>query len=214
MKVKWLGHACFLIISEKGMRVITDPYGVMGGLLHGPIKESADVVLVSHDHADHNNAGAVAGAELVKGPGIKKARGMEFLGIATHHDDKGGRERGEVTAFCFTMDGLRVCHLGDLGRQLSDAEAKQIGKVDILFIPVGGFYTVDAKGATAVVEKLAPGVVFPMHYKTPKLAWSIAGVDRFIQGKTAVRQVNGSEVDLKADQLPATREIIVLEPAL
>ena len=214
MKVKWLGHACFLITSEKGPRVITDPYGAMGGLFYGPIKESADVVIITHDHADHNNAGAVAGAEVVKGPGIKKAKGVEFLGIPTHHDASGGRERGENTVFCFTLDGLRVCHLGDLGRQLSDAEAKQIGKVDILFIPVGGFYTVDARGASGVVGKLGPRVVFPMHYRTPRLTWSIAGVDRFIQGKAGVQQVKGSEVELKADQLPATQEIIVLEPAL
>ncbi|HJW88428.1 MAG TPA: MBL fold metallo-hydrolase, partial [Dehalococcoidia bacterium] len=78
MKVKWLGHACFLISSEKGLRVITDPYGAMGGLFHGPIKESADVVTVSHDHLDHNNAGVVAGAEVVKGPGTKMAKGIEF----------------------------------------------------------------------------------------------------------------------------------------
>ena len=214
MKIKWLGHACFLITSEKGPRVITDPYNVGGGLSYGPIKESADVVIITHDHLDHNNAKAVAGAEVVKGPGTKKAKGIEFLGLPTHHDEKGGRERGENTVFCFTLDGLRVCHLGDLGRQLTDAEAKQIGKVDVLFIPVGGFYTLDARGAGGVVDQLGPGVVIPMHYKTPRLGWSIAGVEPFLQGKPRVRQVKGSEVELKADQLPPAQEIVVLEPAL
>ena len=214
MKVKWLGHACFLLTSEKGPRVITDPYGAMGGLFYGPVKESADVVIITHDHLDHNNAGAVAGAEVVKGPGIKEAKGIEFLGLPTHHDEKGGRERGENTVFCFTLDELRVCHLGDLGRPLSDAEAKQIGKVDVLFIPVGGFYTIDARGASGVIDQLGPGVVIPMHYKTPRLGWSIAGVEPFLQGKPRVRQVKGSEVELKADQLPPAQEIVVLEPAL
>jgi len=214
MKVKWLGHACFLLTSEKGPRVITDPYGAMGGLFYGPVKESADVVIITHDHLDHNNAGAVAGAEVVKGPGAKRAKGIEFLGITTHHDEKGGRERGENTVFCFTLDDLRVCHLGDLGRPLSDAEAKQIGKVDILFIPVGGFYTIDARGASGVIDQLGPGVVIPMHYKTPRLGWSIAGVEPFLQGKPRVRQVKGSEVELKADQLPPAQEVVVLEPAL
>ncbi len=214
MKVKWLGHACFLITSEEGLRVITDPYGAMGGLFYGPIKESADVVIITHDHLDHSNAGAVAGAEVVKGPGTKKAKGIEFLGIPTHHDEKGGRERGENTVFCFTLDELRVCHLGDLGRPLSDAEAKQIGKVDILLIPVGGFYTIDARGASGVMDQLGPGVVIPMHYKTPRLGWSIAGVEPFLQGKPRVRQVKGSEVEFKADQLPPAQEIVVLEPAL
>jgi L-ascorbate metabolism protein UlaG (beta-lactamase superfamily) len=214
MKIKWLGHACFLIASEKGPRVITDPYNVGGGLSYGPIKESADVVIITHDHLDHNNAKAVAGAEVVKGPGTKKAKGIEFLGLPTHHDEKGGRERGENTVFCFTLDELRVCHLGDLGRPLSNAEAKQIGKVDVLFIPVGGFYTIDARGASGVVDQLGPGVVIPMHYKTPRLGWSIAGVEPFLQGKPRVRQVKGSEVELKADQLPPAQEIVVLEPAL
>jgi L-ascorbate metabolism protein UlaG (beta-lactamase superfamily) len=214
MKIKWLGHACFLIASEKGPRVITDPYNVGGGLSYGPIKESADVVIITHDHLDHNNAKAVAGAEVVKGPGTKKAKGIEFLGLPTHHDEKGGRERGENTVFCFILDELRVCHLGDLGRPLSDAEAKQIGKVDVLFIPVGGFYTIDARGAGGVVDQLGPGVVIPMHYKTPRLGWSIAGVEPFLQGKPRVRQVKGSEVEFKADQLPPAQEIVVLEPAL
>ncbi len=214
MKVKWLGHSCFLLTSEKGLRVITDPYNVGGGLTYGPIRESADVVVITHDHHDHNNAKAVAGAEVVKGPGIKEAKGIEFLGLPTHHDAKGGRERGENTVFCFTLDDLRVCHLGDLGRPLSDAEAKQIGKVDILFIPVGGFYTIDAKGASGVVGKLGPRVVIPMHFKTLKCAFPIAGVEPFLQGKPRVRQVKGSEVELKADQLPPAQEIVVLEPAL
>jgi len=214
MKIKWLGHACFLITSEKGPRVITDPYGATGGLSYGPIKEPADVVIITHDHLDHNNAKAVAGAEVVKGPGTNRAKGIEFLGLPTHHDEKGGRERGENTVFCFILDGLRVCHLGDLGRPLSDAEAKQIGKVDVLFIPVGGFYTIDARGASGVVDQLGPGVVIPMHYKTPRLGWSIAGVEPFLQGKPRVRQVKGSEVELKADQLPPAQEIVVLEPAL
>ena len=214
MKVKWLGHSCFLLTSEKGLRVITDPYGAMGGLFYGPIRESADVVIITHDHLDHSNAGAVAGAEVVKGPGTKEAKGIEFLGLPTHHDASGGRERGENTVFCFTLDELRVCHLGDLGRPLSDAEAKQIGKVDILLIPVGGFYTIDARGASGVMDQLGPGVVIPMHYKTPRLGWSIAGVEPFLQGKPRVRQVKGSEVEFKADQLPPAQEIVVLEPAL
>jgi L-ascorbate metabolism protein UlaG (beta-lactamase superfamily) len=217
MKVKWLGHSCFVITSEKGIKVITDPYNVGRDLSYGPIKESADVVIITHDHLDHNNAAAVAGAEVVKGPGMKRAKGIDFMGLPTHHDEKGGRERGENTVFCFTLDNLRICHLGDLGRQLSYAEAKQIGKVDILFIPVGGFYTIDAKGAGGVVGKLGPRVAIPMHFKTPKCAMPIAGVEPFLRGKPEVRQVKGSEVEFKADQLPTTQEIqeiVVLEPAL
>ena len=213
MKIKWLGHASFLVTSEKGVKIITDPYTVGGGLSYGQISEAADVVTVSHDHADHNNARAVVGSpEIVKGPGPKKAKGLDFLGVPTHHDETGGKERGENTVFAFTVDGLRVCHLGDLGRDLTLQEASQLGKVDMLFTPVGGFYTIDAKVATQVQQKLSPRVTIPMHYKTSKCGYPIAGVEAFLQGKTGVRQLKGSEVEIKA--LPASPEIVVLEPAL
>jgi L-ascorbate metabolism protein UlaG (beta-lactamase superfamily) len=215
MKIRWLGHACFLITSGGGLRVITDPYAVGGGINYSPIKETADVVVVSHDHGDHNNVAAVQGKpEVVKGPGTKTAEGIRFRGIATSHDASHGTQRGSNTVFCFTIDDLKLCHLGDLGHVLSPAQVTEIGAVDILFVPVGGFFTIDATVANQVCDQLNPKIVIPMHFKTPKCAYPIAGVEDFLRGKKGVRKVVGNEVDFERQKLPAAMEIVLLQPAL
>ena len=114
MKIKWLGHASFLIISDSGLKIITDPYVTGGDLSYGQIKESADIVTVSHDHTDHNNVAAVQGSPRVV-RGAAEVKGIKFNGIPTYHDDTGGGKRGKNTIICFEIDGMRVCHLGDLG---------------------------------------------------------------------------------------------------
>jgi L-ascorbate metabolism protein UlaG (beta-lactamase superfamily) len=215
MKVKWLGHACFLLTSRDGLRVITDPYSVGGGINYSPIKESADVVVVTHDHGDHNNVSAIQGKpEVVKGSGTKAARGIQFKGIPTFHDTCQGRERGTNTVFRFTMDDVTLCHLGDLGHVLSTDQVKEIGAIDVLFIPVGGLFTIDAATANDVCEQLKPQVIIPMHFKTPKCAYPIAGVDGFIKDKKNVRKVAGSEVQFECGKLPPAAEIVLLQPAL
>jgi len=215
MKVKWLGHACFLIISKSGLRVVTDPYAVGGGIDYSPIREIADVVIVSHDHGDHNNISAVQGKpEVVKGSGTKTAKGIQFKGIATSHDASQGTQRGPNTVFCFTIDDLRLCHLGDLGHVLSQKQATEIGAVDILLVPVGGFFTIDATAASQVCDQLQPRIIIPMHFKTPRCAYPIAGVDDFLKGKKGVRKVVGSEVEFGREDVPTGTEIVLLQPAL
>lgn len=215
MKVKWLGHACFLITSRDGLRVIIDPYAVGGGINYSPIKETADVVVVSHDHDDHGNVSTVQGKpEAVKGSGKKTAKSIQFKGIATYHDASQGKQRGPNTVFCFTIDDIKLCHLGDLGHVLSPGEVTEIGAVDMLFVPVGGFYTIDAPVASQVCDQLKPKIVIPMHFKTPKCAYPIAGVEDFLKGKKNVRKVGGSEVEFEREKLPAATEIVLLQPAL
>jgi len=215
MKIEWLGHSCFLITAKNGLRVITDPYNVGGGIGYAPIRETADVVLVSHDHGDHNNVSAVQGKpEVIRGIGARNVRGIEFRGVGAFHDASGGKQRGFNTVFCFAVDDVRLCHLGDLGHVLSDAEVEQIGVVDVLFIPVGGFYTVDASTAKQVCDQLRPKVVIPMHFKTAKCGYPIAGIEDFLKDKKNVRRVRVSEVELEHDELPAGPEIVVLQPAL
>jgi len=215
MKVKWLGHACFLITSKDGTRVITDPYAVGGGINYSPITESADVVVVSHDHGDHSNVSTVQGKpEVVKNSGTKIAKNIQFKGIATYHDASQGQQRGPNTVFYFTIDDIKLCHLGDLGHVLSPEQVTEIGAVDILFVPVGGFFTIDAPVASQVCDQLKPKLVIPMHFKTPKCAYPIADVEDFLKGKRNVSRVGGSEVDLEQDKLPTATEIILLQPAL
>ena len=213
MKIKWLGHSCFVITSEEGLRIITDPYSVGGGINYGEVQEAADIVVVTHGHGDHNNAAAVKGnPEVIKSS--KKVKGIEFKGIASYHDTARGGQRGPNTIFCFAVDGIRICHLGDLGHQLDSKQIAEIGAVDILLIPVGGYYTIDANMATQVCAKLNPKVIIPMHYKTAKCDYPITGVDDFLKNKKNVRRLESSEAEFKKANLPTTTEIVVLRHAM
>ena len=213
MKIKWLGHAAFLITSDAGTKIITDPYATSSSVTYDEIKESADIVTVSHEHGDHNNVAAVKGnPEVVRG--TAKVTEVEFKGIPTYHDNVGGNQRGKNTIFCFEVDGIRVCHLGDLGHQLSDKQVAEIGRVDILLVPVGGFYTIDANVATVICNQLTPKVIIPMHYANDKCRFPIASVDEFLRGKGNIGRLDASEVEFKKGELPTGTQIIVLKSAL
>ena len=216
MRVKWLGHACFLLTSEAGVRILTDPYtpGAFG-LGYRPPAETADIVTVSHDHADHNNTAAVKGKpEVVRGAGVHKVKGVEIKGISTSHDEASGSQRGPNTVFCFTLDGVRVCHLGDLGHDLAAGSLAEIGPVDVLLIPVGGNFTIDANVAGRVADSIAPKVVIPMHFQNERCPdFPVAAVDDFRKKRQRVRTLDASEVEIKKDDLPAETETVVLKPA-
>lgn len=215
MKLKYLAHACFLITSEAGLRIITDPYVAGGNIKYAPITDAADIITVSHDHSDHNAVSSVRGTpETFTGSGQKNIKGIQFKGIATYHDDSEGSQRGNNSVICFSLDGIRVCHLGDLGHRLSREQLNEIGEPDLLLIPVGGFYTIDAENATQICDELKPKIVVPMHYKTPKIDFPIASVDDFLKGKKNVNRPDSSETELRANELPDTTEIVVLKPAL
>lgn len=215
MKVQWLGHASFLVTSDTGTRIITDPYKTGGGINYGEIKESADIVTISHEHADHNNAASVVGQpQVFKGGAPVEIKGVKLTGISTYHDENQGKDRGTNTIICMEMDGIRLCHLGDLGHTLTPHDISQIGKVDILLVPVGGFFTIDAVVASEVCTKLRPKAIIPMHFKTDCCAYPIAGVEDFLKGKENTTIMDTSEVEFKADKLPAAIQIMVLKPAL
>jgi L-ascorbate metabolism protein UlaG (beta-lactamase superfamily) len=213
MKIKWLGHAAFLITSDAGIKIITDPYETNPGLKYGPINETADIVTVSHEHGDHNNAAAVKGNPQVVRD-TAEVKGIKIKAVATAHDSSGGGERGKNTVFCFQVDGVRVVHLGDLGHLLTDSQVVEIGKVHVLLVPIGGNFTVDARAAQEVCEQVRARVIIPMHYKNDKCVFPIGGVDEFIKGKTNVTKVNGSEVAFSVPDLPVSPQIMVLKPAL
>jgi len=210
MEIKWHGHSCFEITSEEGMVIVTDPYSEGYGY---PVPElTADIVTVSHEHRDHNNVAAIKGEpEVVKGAGEHICKGMRFYGVKTYHDTSRGAERGEITAFLFDVDELRLCHLGDLGQVLEASQLRSIKEkdVDVLFIPVGGVYTIDAKGANEVLGQLEPKIAIPMHYKTPPLRLNIQKVDPFLKGKTRV--IREKRLVVRKDDLPEEPEIVVLD---
>jgi L-ascorbate metabolism protein UlaG (beta-lactamase superfamily) len=217
MKIKWLGHASFLITSEAGVKIVTDPYtsGSMG-LNYGEIKEKADIVTVSHEHGDHNNVASVKGnPKVVKETALAEIKGIRLSGVSTFHDDASGGKRGGNIIFCFVVDGMKVCHLGDLGHPLTDKQIAEIGHPDVLLVPVGGNFTIDAKVATQVCDKLAPRVVIPMHYNNERCpTFPVAGVEEFLKNKQRVSRMDASEYECQKERLPVNTQIMVLKPAL
>jgi L-ascorbate metabolism protein UlaG (beta-lactamase superfamily) len=217
MKIKWYGHASFLITSDRGVKIITDPYepGFMGQLNYEKIGDSADIVLVTHDHGDHNHTATLPGSpQVVKGTGPKTVRGIPIKGISAFHDRSKGSERGVNTIFAFNVDGVHICHLGDLGHILNEKELANIGPVDLLLIPVGGYFTIDAGEATRVAEQVKPRILIPMHFKTEKCGFPISPVDDFLKGKPVVKRLGLSEATIDKSSLPRATEILVLEHAL
>jgi len=217
MKVKWLGHAAFIITSDEGTKILTDPYRPgLFGVNYDEIKEAVDIVVVSHEHPDHNNVEGLPGSpEVIRGAGAHQAKGIEFKGIASFHDDSGGGQRGPNNIFCFTVNGVRLCHLGDLGHTLSDQQLADIGEVDVLLIPMAGDFTLDAAGANKVVDQIKPRVVIPMHYQTDKCpSFPVTDVEPFLAGKTNVKRLDTAEVEFKENELPSATEIVVLKHAL
>jgi len=210
VKVKWWGHACFEVRDKK--TVVIDPHdGVSVGLKPPGVK--ADLVLVTHSHFDH-----ASGVNLVAKPGAKTiSRGGEEVvdkirvrGIRTYHDKSAGKQRGENIVYVFEIDGLRMCHLGDIGHVPTSSQVGEIGEVDVLFVPVGGVYTIDARKATETVNVLRPRIAVPMHYSVKGLSVQIAGVEGFLQGKKNVKRISSSEVEVSKDMLPEKTEIWVL----
>jgi L-ascorbate metabolism protein UlaG (beta-lactamase superfamily) len=213
MKIKYLAHASFLITSDSGVKIITDPYAAAGGLKYKPITEAADIVTVSHEHGDHNYTAAIKGNPVVlRTDG--EAKGIIFTVIPAAHDEKKGNQRGNNSIFCFEVDGVKLCHAGDLGHILTPEQTKAVGKVDVLMLPVGGFFTINAAAATVVGEQLNPAIILPMHYKTDKADFPIAGVGEFLVSKANVTRHTGSEIEITASKLPEKTQIIVLKPAL
>lgn len=213
MKVKCLGHAAFLITSDAGVRIITDPYkpGCFdGGIKYDQITEEADIVTISHEHDDHNETNINGNPTFIRSADVKIVKDIKFSGVDVFHDTSEGKERGNVVIFNMSIDGLNIVHLGDLGHDLGPKEIESIGNVDVLFIPVGGYFTIDAKIADNVINVLKPKIVIPMHFKTDKCGFPIAPIDDFIREKE-VKKVNG-EFEIKKDTLPANTVIYVLNP--
>jgi L-ascorbate metabolism protein UlaG (beta-lactamase superfamily) len=213
MKIKFLGHASFLITSEKGVRIITDPYKpgcYGGGIKYDAITEEADIVTISHEHDDHNETKIKGNPVFVRGAGGKEVKGINIFGYEVYHDKSSGKERGKDIIYNMEIDGVNVAHLGDLGHTLTKSDAEKIGRVDVLLIPVGGYFTIDAKDAEDIVNLLKPKVVIPMHFKTAKCDFPIAPVDDFIKNKE-VKRMDG-EVEIKKESLPNKTEIYVLKP--
>jgi L-ascorbate metabolism protein UlaG (beta-lactamase superfamily) len=217
MRIKWLGHASFVLTSDSGTRVLTDPYrsGAFDGAVgYAPISEKVDVITVSHDHEDHYCVdGLPRGFETVSTAGEHKAAGVSITGIKTYHDSHQGKERGRNIIYMIEMDGIRVAHLGDLGHGLEADQIKALGRVDVLLIPVGGHFTIEPKEALQVVRALKPSVVIPMHFKTECLNFPVKPVEDFLSLAGKHERPGSCEIEVKKESLGGQR-VVVLEHAL
>lgn len=230
--VEWYGHACFEVTTINGIRIVIDPFNPEAfayTLPTGPVT----LAFASHNHSDHNHlsgvdcglcvSGGDEGAVVADPPekipeyGTYRFGGdslsYTLLVVPSFHDDQGGERRGRNAISVWGIDGLRIVHLGDLGCDLDEKQVEAIGRPDLLLIPVGGYYTIDAEQAGSIVKKLSPRLVVPMHFKTDALGdrTPISGVDEFLEIWKKVRVADGSKIRLAPGMLPEGPEIVLLK---
>ena len=214
MKIRYLGHSCFLLTESTGTRILTDPYGDVGFKMP---RVEADVVSVSHGHYDHNNVKAVGGNPVVLDKeGQYEVGGVEIIAVKSYHDNANGEERGENLIFKFRLDGIEVCHLGDLGEECSSSLIEMLLPVHVLLIPVGGKYTIDSEQAKEYVDRIMPSIVIPMHYKSKGLSLDIDKPDAFLSEfeEEDVEETGASEIELTREDIDEeTTKIILMERA-
>jgi L-ascorbate metabolism protein UlaG (beta-lactamase superfamily) len=214
MEIQYLGHSCFRI-KGKDACLLTDPYSPEIGLKLP--KTSADILTVSHAHFDHNNIAVVGGTSkrpqpfIVSGPGEYEISGVFIYGLPSFHDRFKGTKRGSNTIYVITMDEIRLAHLGDLGHSLNDEQLEELNGVDILFIPVGGTYTLDAAGAVEVIGQIEPRIVIPMHYKIPGVKLDIAPVEEFLKEIGVEEAKPVDKLIINKEKLPEERQVVVLK---
>ncbi len=212
-----LGLSCFKL-NGKNASVVIDPYDPKIVRLTFPKHTTADIIIVSHDHPDHNFTSSIVAKDMAPiifhGPGEYEARGIDILGVATFHDNKEGSVRGKNTVYKINIDGINLVHLGDLGHKLNDLQLDEIDKVDVLFIPVGGVFTIDAMIACEIISDLEPKVVIPMHYLRQGLNSEIFG--QLAPVSNFLKEI-GKEVEpiprlkVTKDTLPPELQVVVLE---
>lgn len=217
MQILWKGHACFQIITSrrKGeqVKIVIDPYDASIGLQLSPME--TDIGLITHEHYDHNNIKALKGTPfLITGPGEYEAKDVFVQGISSFHDTTEGKDRGQNTIYVVEAEGIRLCHLGDLGQtELTAEQVETIGNIDILFIPVGGVYTITAKEAAKITRQIEPRYVIPMHYQIPKLKLKLEKVDAFMKEMGVKIEEPQAKLSLKAkDMTGEETKLMVMKP--
>lgn len=210
MKIQWFGHACFLLESETGAKVLTDPFDDSVGY---PMPDVAvDIVTVSHHHHDHNYTASIKGEPtIIDGVGDYSVGNIPIHGYLTYHDDVIGEKRGENTLYTIDMDGMRICHCGDLGHKLDMVKLHNIMPVDVLMVPVGGTFTIDAAQASKLVEDIKPRLTIPMHFKTRALSFPLDPVDRFLRIMGNSQRIDSNQIEIDKDHWEEVPPVVVLD---
>jgi L-ascorbate metabolism protein UlaG (beta-lactamase superfamily) len=209
LDVTWLGHGCFRL-RGRGAAVVTDPFPPAIGLKLSRL--DADLVTVSHEHENHNYTQVVRDAYEIRGPGEYEVAGVSVIGVPSYHDSEKGAQHGRNTIYLIEIDDVRICHLGDLGTALDDAEAEAISAPDVLLVPVGGRTVINAAQAAQVVRQLEPRFVVPMHYAIPGLKLELDTLDRFLKEMAVTAAEAQPKLSVQASSGEYETKVIVLEP--
>ena len=209
MKLEWIGHACFRLTAEDGTVVITDPYDESVGIEMLPLE--ADLITMSHEHHDHNEMRMIMGKPvIVHGTQTAQAGSVTARAVGSYHDEAQGQKRGPNAIRIFSIDGLKVVHMGDQGCMPEEAVLAAIADADVMMIPVGGFYTVDAQGAKAIIERARPRCVIPMHVKTRHCPYPIAPVAPFLAAMGAQDAEAVREAGFAREEQP--KGVLLMQP--
>ncbi len=209
MEINWLGHSCFRIKGSQAV-IITDPYPPDLGYSLG--EPTARIVTVSHQHPSHSYVQGVGGnPKLITGPGEYEISGAVIIGVATFHDGVGGKNKGKNTVYLMEVDGVLVCHLGDLGHVLTAGQVEEIDKVDVLLLPVGGVSTINAPMAAEVIRQLEAKVIIPMHYKTPALNRELEPVGKFLKEMGMEQLSSQPKLSVTKSNLPPRMQVFLLD---
>lgn len=215
MVIKWFGHACFAVTNEQGETWVADPFDNTIG--YDTPDVSAEVVTVSHHHHDHDDTQLVNGnPTVIDQPGTHTVGGFEIKGIPSMHDDAQGEKRGPNTIFAVKTNGVRLCHMGDIGHTLDDETVEQIGPVHVLFVPVGGYYTVNASQARRIADALDARIVIPMHFNTKDCVYdeldSVTSFTEIMQkAEYGVSSLHANEYEINPQDIPRRHRIIVMD---
>lgn len=211
MKITWLGHSSFLIEDSKGRKVLTDPFDESLG--YDTFIGAVDVVTISHHHFDHDYTKNLdlSQTEVLDKVGMFNLCDIPITGLPSFHDEVKGAKRGENIIYVLTIDGYRVCHLGDLGYVLTKEEINSLGNIDVLLLPVGGNYTIDSKEAYELTKILKSHIIIPMHYKTPHLSFPLDGVEHFLTFMKNVRKSDGNSINITGDISDMNNEVLILK---
>jgi len=216
MNIIWHGQSFFEIgtkdIGNKELKIAIDPFDKSLGLKLP--KTEAQILLITHGHSDHSNKKAINGNPfLIEEPGEYEVRGVHLKGIQGFHDDSQGKEKGKVVFYVIETENMKICHLSDIGqKELTPEQIEEIGDVDILMIPVGGVYTIDAKRASNIISQIEPKIVIPMHYQIPKLNLKLNSLDQFLKEIGSQKIEPQKKFKIKASDIPKEiMQVVVFE---
>lgn len=208
MEITWYGRACFRLKGREAT-VITDPCPPATGFVAG--KHDVDLLTMSHAHADHAYIRSITAGLTLTRPGEYEFHDLLVTGVRTFHDGERGAQRGENIVFVAEVDGVHICHLGDLGHLLTEEQLAELGPVDVLLVPAGGQFTVTPAEAAEVVSQIGPRIVIPMHYQVDGGSTDLLEVDKFLHEIGAADAARQPKAVVTPSNLPAETQVVILE---